>query len=173
MFFSNAANRKSTDSWNSSNGPDELEFEWKSEQTLLLTRARHLRVFVKFQTLDALPSHLITPFNGPVPPSNLLDKIARGVVQAKGPVQWPHSVRATRAKLLEVARARAKEEALRLDDHRVIAEESDRDYDVAMPSSEWAEVDVLQSTTNLQRKRPLYRQSSMDFINAELKGGEW
>ena len=53
--------------------------------------------------MDALPSHLLTPFNGPVPPSNLLDKIAKGVMHAKGPAEWPHSLRATRAKIVELA----------------------------------------------------------------------
>ena len=37
------------------------------------------------QTLDVLPFHLLEPFNGPVRPSNLLDKILRGVAEAKGP----------------------------------------------------------------------------------------
>ncbi|KAJ8692984.1 hypothetical protein PTI98_010242 [Pleurotus ostreatus] len=156
LFFNNATNRKSTDSWNSSNA-DDCEWEWKPEQTLLLSR-----------TLDALPAHLLTPFNGPVPPSNLLDKVARGVCQSKGPVEWPHSIRATRAKLLEVAKSRAKEEAI--EGRKVIAEESEADFDEEMP--EFHEKDVLQQTTNIQRKRPLYRQSSMDFINAELKDNE-
>jgi transcription factor SPN1 len=62
----------------------------------------------RYQTLDALPAHLLTPFVGPVPPSNLLDKIARGVAQAKGTEEWPHSVRATRVKLMELARTRGK-----------------------------------------------------------------
>ncbi|KAF4596275.1 Transcription factor iws1 [Pleurotus pulmonarius] len=156
MFFNNATNRKSTDSWNSSNA-DDCEWEWKPEQTLLLSR-----------TLDALPAHLLTPFNGPVPPSNLLDKVARGVCQSKGPVEWPHSIRATRVKLLEVAKSRAKEEMI--EGRKVIAEESECDFDEEMP--EFHEKDVLQPTTNIQRKRPLYRQSSMDFINNELKDNE-
>ena len=59
------------------------------------------------QTLDALPSHLLTPFIGSIPPSNLLDKIARGVAEAKG-TDWPHSMRATRAKIVELARMRAR-----------------------------------------------------------------
>jgi hypothetical protein len=36
------------------------------------------------QTLHGLPSRLITPFNGSIPPSNLLDKIARRITVAKG-----------------------------------------------------------------------------------------
>jgi hypothetical protein len=113
-----------------------------------------------WQTLDALPSHLLTPFNGPVPPSNLLDKIARGVSHAKGPNEWPHSIRATRAKLLELARIRAKEAA---EEKRTksIAEEEDDDY-----SSGYFGDIVLQPTTNTPAspRKPLYRRSSMDFI---------
>ncbi|KAI0065327.1 hypothetical protein BV25DRAFT_1913917 [Artomyces pyxidatus] len=125
-FFLPSNNRKSSDSWNSSNAED-LEWEWKPDQILLLSR-----------TLDALPAHLLTPFNGPVPPSNLLDKIARGVSQAKGAVEWPHSLRATRSKLVELARSRD-----------------------AIPEEE-PQREALQHTTNV--KRPLYRQSSMDFM---------
>lgn len=42
LFFASAGNRKSTDSWNSSNqdGEDDQEWEWKIEQTLLLSRVR-------------------------------------------------------------------------------------------------------------------------------------
>ncbi|KAK0450260.1 hypothetical protein EV421DRAFT_1991212 [Armillaria borealis] len=99
-WFIKANNRKSSDSWNSSNqdfGDDVETADWKADHILLLSR-----------TLDALPSHLVTPFNGPIPPSNLLDKIARGVAQAKGPNDWPFSLRATRVKLIEIARSRAK-----------------------------------------------------------------
>ncbi|KAI0775162.1 hypothetical protein BD413DRAFT_471475 [Trametes elegans] len=136
-----AANRKSSDSWNSSNydGADDLEWEWKPEQTRLLSR-----------TLDALPSHLLTPFNGPVPPSNLLDKIARGVLAAKNSTEWPHSLRATRAKIIELARTRSAEDS----SSDTIAEEENSDKD------------VLQQTTNTGPKRPLYRQSSMDFMQS-------
>ncbi|OSD06632.1 hypothetical protein PYCCODRAFT_1360420 [Trametes coccinea BRFM310] len=141
MLLAASNNRKSSDSWNSSNydGADDLEWEWKPEQTRLLSR-----------TLDALPSHLLTPFNGPVPPSNLLDKIARGVISAKDPVEWPHSLRATRAKIVELARLRASEDM----SSDTIAEEDSSDKD------------VLQQTTNTGPKRPLYRQSSMDFMQS-------
>ncbi|EJF64898.1 hypothetical protein DICSQDRAFT_153076 [Dichomitus squalens LYAD-421 SS1] len=137
--LSPASNRKSSDSWNSSNydGADDLEWEWKPEQTRLLSR-----------TLDALPSHLITPFNGPVPPSNLLDKIARGVVHAKGPAEWPHSLRATRAKIVELARLRGKEDTA----SDTIAEEESTD-----PGS-------VQQKPSRGFKRPLHKQSSMDFV---------
>lgn len=136
--------RKSTDSWNSSNA-DETEWEWKPDQLLLLSR-----------TLDALPAHLVTPFNGPIPPPNLLDKIARGVSTAKGPEDWPHSLRATRVKLIELARSKANK-----DDHRcqdLISEELDFDdassYSYIHDGSE----------RPLARRKP-GRQSSMDFID--------
>ncbi|KAL0953286.1 hypothetical protein HGRIS_004536 [Hohenbuehelia grisea] len=164
FFLSTAAKRKSTDSWNSSIGPDDFETEWKPEQARLLMR-----------TLDALPAHLVTPFNGPVPPANLLDKIARGVAHAKGPVEWPHSTRATRVKLIELARARAKDDAaiglgLELGDFGPdVVEHLGNTFD---GDPHMREPEVLKLATNIQRKRPLYRQSSMDFINAELKDGE-
>lgn len=144
-------NRKSSDSWNSSNydPADDPDPEWKSEHILLLTR-----------TLDALPAHVLTPFIGPVPPSNLLDKIARGVAQAKGPNEWPYSLRATRSKLIELCRARAKEVSAEQKQRTIIEEDIDQDLE---PFRE-----VLQHTTNI--KRPLYRQSSMDFMqSAELE----
>ncbi|PIL35513.1 hypothetical protein GSI_02241 [Ganoderma sinense ZZ0214-1] len=133
------SNRKSSDSWNSSNydGADDLEWEWNSEQTRLLSR-----------TLDALPAHVLTPFNGPVPPSNLLDKIAKGVMRAKGPAEWPHSIRATRAKIIELARIRAKEDTA----SDTIAEEDSTDLDSS------------QQKRGRGFKRPLHKQSSMDFL---------
>ncbi|KAJ3479525.1 hypothetical protein NLI96_g8992 [Meripilus lineatus] len=140
-LFPTNKNRYSTDSWDSSNcsAIDETEWEWKPEQTRLLT-------------LDALPAHLLTPFNGPIPPSNLLDKIAKGVIKAKGPLDWPHSLRSTRAKIVELARERAKE-CTDGDTSDTIAEEESNGSDVP-----------LQQTTNTGPKRPLYRQSSMDFM---------
>ncbi|EKM58359.1 uncharacterized protein PHACADRAFT_252616 [Phanerochaete carnosa HHB-10118-sp] len=148
-LFSTNTNRYSTDSWNSSNfdATSEIEPEWKPDHIRLLQR-----------TLDALPSHLLTPFNGPVPPSNLLDKIARGVADAKGN-NWQHSMRATRAKIVELARVRAKE-SRDGSGSDTIAEEDSTD---GAP---------LQQTTNIGLKRPLYRQSSMDFMQqakADLK----
>ncbi|KDQ59310.1 hypothetical protein JAAARDRAFT_57229 [Jaapia argillacea MUCL 33604] len=153
FFFPTApgGNRKSSDSWtswNSSNGGemDDLEWEWKSDQLLMLTR-----------TLDALPAHLLTPFDG-VPPSNLLDKLARGVTKAKGSADWPHSVRATRAKIIELSRARAIE-----------AKPHQRRKPIPVegvpPRSESGV--LMPSTTNTPPKRPLYRQSSMDFMQTE------
>ena len=103
------------------------------------------------QTLDALPSHILTPFNGPVPPSNLLDKIARGVAEAKGPANWPHSQRATRAKIVELAQRRARDSTPIVG----IAEESCEEEEPR---------EVLRPSSRINRRRPLYRQSSMDFI---------
>jgi len=112
------------------------------------------------QTLDALPAHLVTPFNGPIPPSNLLDKIARGVSNAKGPVDWPHSLRATRVKLIELSRARAKEEQSLIAEvysDMEMDESGDRPSYKCYPESAGKGIGI---------KRPLYRQSSMDFMNA-------
>ncbi len=110
-----------------------------------------------FQTLDALPAHILTPFIGPVPPSNLLDKIARGVAQAKGSSEWPYSLRATRAKLVELCRARAKEVSAEQKRYNTIQEE-DMDQDLEQFR------EVLNRTTNI--RRPLYRQNSMDFMQS-------
>ena len=105
------------------------------------------------QTLENLPSHLLTPFVGPVPPSNLLDKIARGVVDVKNSVEWPHSMRATRAKIVELARLQARDARDESASDTIVEEGSDSS-DVP-----------LQQTTNIGHKRPLYRQSSMDFMH--------
>ncbi|KAF9048436.1 hypothetical protein BJ165DRAFT_1017313 [Panaeolus papilionaceus] len=145
------ANRKSTDSWNSSNA-DDMDCEWKPDQVKFLSR-----------TLDGLPAHLITPFNGPVPPINLLDKVARGVIQAKGTTDWPHSIRATRVKLLELARARAKDEAAS-DSRRFSIKE---EVEIAGSDSEQRSDYFLAppiTTVGVGPRRPIYRQSSMDFI---------
>ena len=107
------------------------------------------------QTLDALPSHLLTPFNGSVPPSNLLDKIARGAREAKGPADWPHSLRATRAKIVELFRRRARDST----PIAGIAEESCEDEEPR---------EVLRPSSPVSR-RTMQRQSSMGFIpNIEL-----
>ncbi|KAI0734340.1 hypothetical protein BC629DRAFT_1585892 [Irpex lacteus] len=142
-LFTVNKNRYSTDSWNSSNfdGAEDMELEWKPEQIRFLNR-----------TLDSLPAHLLTPFIGSVLPSNLLDKIARRVLEAKGE-DWPHSIRATRAKLIELGRVRARESRdVSGSGSDTIAEEGDGS-DVP-----------LQATTNIAPKRPMRRQSSMDFI---------
>jgi len=153
LFTTTTSNRNSTDSWNSSNAADDAEYDWKPEQVRLLSR-----------TLDALPAHLVTPFNGPIPPSNLLDKIARGVSQAKGPVDWPHSIRATRVKLIELSRARAKEEQA-----AIAGIYSDMETDEFGNYNCYPEADGKR----IGVKRPIYKQSSMDFINAaDLKDNE-
>ena len=83
-----------------------------------------------------------------MPPSATLDKIAKGIIQAKGPAEWPHSLRATRAKIIELARLRVKDDTA----SDTIAEEESTDPD------------VLQQSNPKRFKRPLYRQSSMDFM---------
>ncbi|KAG1844833.1 hypothetical protein DFJ58DRAFT_717588 [Suillus subalutaceus] len=153
-----APNRNSCDSWNSSNYDfDDPSVDWKEDEVRLLGR-----------TLDALPSHLITPFNGSIPPPNLLDKIARGITAAKGPNDWPHSVTATRAKLLDLARARAMEERRKsIIDEDVIFLSGNVHHPADLSKCAErndASPDVLQPTTNTPKRHPLYRQSSMDFM---------
>ena len=73
-------------------------------------------------------------------------------------------MRATRAKIVELARIRAKEAAANGTDSDTIAEEEFSDHG-----------DVLQQTTNTGPRRPLYRQSSMDFMQTakqDLKDNE-
>ncbi|KAF8554638.1 hypothetical protein OG21DRAFT_1522355 [Imleria badia] len=152
-----SANRNSTDSWNSSN----YDFEdpnavWKEDQVRLLSR-----------TLDALPAHLITPFNGSVPPSNLLDKIARGISAAKGPNDWPHSIRATRIKLLEFARRKGQEERRKaITEERTVPLGWQGDA-CRERTPDPAEVFQLRTNTPIHARRPLYRQSSMDFMEPD------
>ncbi|OAX32495.1 hypothetical protein K503DRAFT_805182 [Rhizopogon vinicolor AM-OR11-026] len=156
-----APNRNSTDSWNSSNYDfDDPNVQWKEDEVRLLGR-----------TLDALPAHLITPFNGSIPPPNLLDKISRGITAAKGPNDWPHSVTATRAKLLELARARAQEERRKsiIDEDFIFI--SGNEHPTSIPGELNKDgaadpTDVLQPTTNTpaRRRHTLHRQSSMDFM---------
>ena len=117
----------------------------------------HLPSISHLQTLDALPAHILTPFIGPVPPSNLLDKIARNVAHAKGPSDWPYSLRSTRAKLVDLCRVRAKEVSAEQRRYNTI-EEEDMDQDLEQFR------EVLKRTTNI--RRPLYRQNSMDFMQS-------
>ena len=137
--------------------PDASESTRFPSHSLCPQRVRSLTLYLALkQTLDALPSHLLTPFNGPVPPSNLLDKIARGVAEAKGPTDWPHSQRATRAKIIELAQRRARDST----PIAGIAEESCEEEEPR---------EVLGPSSRINRRRALYRQSSMDFIpDAEL-----
>jgi hypothetical protein len=91
---------------------------------------------------------MLTPYGG-APPANLLDKVARGILAAKGSNDWPHSTRATRAMLVEIVRSRAREERSK----SVIKEEGE----------------VVGRDGSPLARRPLYRQSSMDFIrNAHI-----
>jgi hypothetical protein len=164
-----AANRNSTDSWNSSNHDlEDPNAVWKEDHVRLLSRVRLVLApcctpLICFQTLDALPAHLLTPFNGSVPPSNLLDKIARGISAAKGPNDWPHSIRATRLKLLELARRKGQEER-----RKSIVGEHSVPLGACRPRTP-DPADVLQPRTNtpIHARRPLYRRSSMDFMDPD------
>ena len=109
--------------------------------------------------MDAVPQNVLTPYTGAVPPSNLLDKLARGIVNAKGPNEWPHSVRQTRQKLVELARGQT-----------VVPATIDENVESTTAS--------LRDSTNLQmspvrsRKRPLARANSMDFMQAANLEGQ-
>ncbi|OAX38831.1 hypothetical protein K503DRAFT_132772 [Rhizopogon vinicolor AM-OR11-026] len=70
-----APNRNSTDSRNSS----DYDFDDPNVQR------KEDKVRLHGRNLDALPAHLITPFNGSVPSPNFLDKISCGVTADKGP----------------------------------------------------------------------------------------
>lgn len=119
---------------------------------------------------------MVTPFNGPIPPSNLLDKIARGVSQAKGPIEWPHSLRATRVKLIELSRLRAKEKTAAEQQREIITEEPENALE---EESNYSYIqDGLEKPVRVAAgaRRPLYRQSSMDFmlnaVGTDIKNNE-
>ncbi|CAE6462152.1 unnamed protein product [Rhizoctonia solani] len=129
--------RSSIDSWNSVD-TNELVWEWKDEELALLSH-----------TLDNLPSHLMTPYVGVIPPPNVLDKLARDIALSRNALEWPHSVRATRVKLHELCRRKTVKKAI------------DRRAPPPEPSSRSTVEVVLESAPP---RRPLYRQSSMDFL---------
>ena len=70
--------------------------------------------------------------------------------KAKNSVEWPHSLHATRAKIIELARSRAKENIQDGSGSDTIVEEESDGSDVP-----------LQQSTNM--KRSLYKPSSTDF----------
>ncbi|CAE6478229.1 hypothetical protein AG1IA_05273 [Rhizoctonia solani AG-1 IA] len=129
--------RSSIDSWNSVD-TNELVWEWKDEELELLSR-----------TLDNIPSHLMTPYVGVVPPPNVLDKLARDIALSRNALEWPHSVRATRVKLHELCRRKTVKKAI------------DRRAPPAEPTPRNT-VEVVSESA--PPRRPLYRQSSMDFL---------
>lgn len=89
-----------------------------------------------------------------------MDKIARGVSQAKGPIDWPHSLRATRVKLIELSRARAKEEQNSIAE---VFSDMETDENNHLPNFKYYPEGAGKG---IGIKRPIYRQSSMDFMNA-------
>ena len=105
-----------------------------------------------------------------------MDKISRGITAAKGPNDWPHSVTATRTRLLQLARARAQEDRKRSIIDEGVIFLSGNAYRAGLPGELNKRLerkdgtpdpaDVLQSTTNTpdHRRHPLYRKSSMDFM---------
>ncbi len=96
---------------------------WKSsgsiDEVLLLSRVitvhSSLSPFQNSPIFKTDPRRLSSqPFNGPIPPSNLLDKIARGVGQAKGPIPFhsKHSLQAFGARSRESERRKEKTTSL-------------------------------------------------------------
>ncbi|KAG8747344.1 hypothetical protein FRC10_001523 [Ceratobasidium sp. 414] len=129
--------RSSIDSWNSVD-TNEIVWEWKDEELTLLSR-----------TLDNIPSHLMTPYVGVIPPPNVLDKLARNIALSRTALEWPHSVRATRVKLHELCRRKTVQKA--------IERHTPAPHPVTQNSPQVTE--IMAPT-----RRPLYRQSSMDFL---------
>ncbi|CUA68431.1 hypothetical protein RSOLAG22IIIB_03467 [Rhizoctonia solani] len=126
--------RSSIDSWNSVD-TNELVWEWKEEELELLSR-----------TLDNIPSHLMTPYVGVVPPPNVLDKLARDIALSRNALEWPHSTRATRVKLHELCRRKTVKKAI----------------ERRAPPTPSSTVEIVPESA--PSRRPLYRQSSMDFL---------
>ncbi|KAG8731272.1 hypothetical protein FRC11_004598 [Ceratobasidium sp. 423] len=126
--------RSSIDSWNSVD-TNELVWEWKEEELEVLSR-----------TLDNIPSHLMTPYVGVIPPPNVLDKLARDIALSRNALEWPHSVRATRVKLNELCRRKTAKKAT----------------ERRAPAPARSAVEVVPESA--PPRRPLYRQSSMDFL---------
>ncbi|KAJ1307706.1 hypothetical protein OPQ81_001795 [Rhizoctonia solani] len=129
--------RSSIDSWNSVD-TNELIWEWKEEELDLLSR-----------TLDNIPSHLMTPYVGIIPPPNVLDKLARNIASSRTALEWPHSIRATRVKLHELCRRKTVQKAI------------ERRAPPTQPTV-CNPVEVVPESA--PPRRPLYRQSSMDFL---------
>lgn len=103
------------------------------------------------QTPDALPSHLVVSFDIQLPPSNLLDKIARGVVETKAPADWLRSQRATHAKIVEPAQCRARNSTPMVG----ITKDSCEDEEPR---------EVLRPSSHVNRRRTPQHQPSMDLI---------
>ncbi|KAF8606568.1 hypothetical protein BDV93DRAFT_553735 [Ceratobasidium sp. AG-I] len=128
--------RSSIDSWNSVD-TNEIAWEWKDEELALLSR-----------TLDNIPSHLMTPYVGVIPPPNVLDKLARNIASSRTALEWPHSIRATRVKLHELCRRKTVQKAI--ERHTPAPNQVTQNSPQAIPAP--------------PVRRPLYRQSSMDFL---------
>ncbi|KAH9994809.1 hypothetical protein BJV77DRAFT_280235 [Russula vinacea] len=165
LHISSTDNRKSSDSWNSSNydpadDPDSsgnLNTSFFSQGYVHRFFTRPLTIHISSSDSRCSSCSRTHPLHWPVPPSNLLDKIARNVAHAKGPSDWPYSLRSTRAKLVDLCRVRAKEVSAEQRRYNTI-EEEDMDQDLEQFR------EVLKRTTNI--RRPLYRQNSMDFMQS-------
>ncbi|KIO34722.1 hypothetical protein M407DRAFT_210099 [Tulasnella calospora MUT 4182] len=142
-----AHHRTSIDSWCSSISNESsmgAEYEWTPTQLQTLCK-----------TLEGLPSHLFTPYVGSVPPQNILQKLALGIKDVRGPTDWPHSVRSTRQMLYKLASKLAVPPSL-----ADAAEEAANELGNTPPAD----------ATNTPPKRarasrmPMYRKNSMDEL---------
>jgi len=111
--------------------------------------------------LDALPAHLTSRYSL-IRPSILRDEIAHGISKANG-LNWPHSIRATRLELFKLARARAKEKALAKQRGLIIEEEVKIN-----DGSNYSYFHDGEEKPVGGPRRPLCRQSSMDFTKPTL-----
>ncbi|EJU04803.1 hypothetical protein DACRYDRAFT_20418 [Dacryopinax primogenitus] len=102
--------------------------EWQEEHEKVLGRA-----------LDSLPDYLTTPYVGNIPPPNLLQNLAKGILKdmKENKTGWPYTLAQTRAKLREIAEVKARE-----------LRELGRDPERADGAN----------------KRSLHRSDSMDFL---------
>ena len=107
-LFSPNSDRRS-DSLNGSIHEDDLATELRPEpiQTRQIvcnfTLVSNFPAYILFRQTPAMsPSHLSTPFNGQVIPSNLLETIGRKVTEIEGPMYWYHPQLAAGMKIVKL-----------------------------------------------------------------------
>ncbi|KAG9001663.1 hypothetical protein FRB90_011575, partial [Tulasnella sp. 427] len=141
-----AHHRSSIDSWCSTLSNDSMgaEFEWSPSQMQTLCK-----------TLESLPSHLFTPFVGSVPPQNVLQKLALGIKDTKGPIDWPHSVKSTRQMLHKLASKLALPPSF-----ADAAEKAAKELGATPP----ADSTIAPPKRKRPSRAPMYRKNSMDEL---------
>jgi hypothetical protein len=127
--------------------------------------------------LERAPSHLATPYVGAIPPSNLLDTIAREILETRSMSDWPHSLRATRQKLIQVAKKQARLDSKSSKMQSVTSPRGEDelaippflDHIVQEDHSTLMELDtppqpMRMGMSAMRQRTPLYRRNSMDFL---------